>query len=71
MRERLEGKLPDDLCAYHFRHTFATDALKRGVDPITVAELTVEVSSVGLTNSGDQNALYGLCKMSWHCLTSR
>lgn len=39
LRRRLKGKLPDDLCAYHFRHSYATDALRRGVDPITVAEL--------------------------------
>lgn len=39
LRKRLSGKLPDDLCAYHFRHSYATDALRRGVDPITVAEL--------------------------------
>jgi integrase len=39
LRERLGGKLPPDLCAYHFRHSYATDALRRGVDPITVAEL--------------------------------
>lgn len=39
LRERLKDKLPSDLCAYQFRHTFATDALLRGVDPITVAEL--------------------------------
>ncbi len=39
LRKRLQGKLPDDLCAYHFRHSYATDALRRGVDPITVAEL--------------------------------
>ena len=35
----VERQVPVDLCAYHFRHTFATDALERGVDPITVAEL--------------------------------
>ncbi len=39
LRRALKDKLPTDLCAYHFRHTFATDALERGVDPITVAEL--------------------------------
>ncbi len=39
LRDRLKDKLPADLCAYQFRHTFATDALLRGVDPITVAEL--------------------------------
>lgn len=39
LRNRLKDKLPADLCAYQFRHTFATDALLRGVDPITVAEL--------------------------------
>lgn len=39
LRTALKGKLPADLCAYHFRHSFATDTLERGVDPITVAEL--------------------------------
>ena len=39
LRNRLKGELPPDLCAYHFRHSYATDALRRGVDPITVAEL--------------------------------
>ena len=39
LRTRLKGQLPEDLCAYQFRHTFATNALRRGVDPITVAEL--------------------------------
>jgi integrase len=39
LRKRLDGLVPPDLCAYVFRHTFATDALERGVDPITLAEL--------------------------------
>lgn len=39
LREDLAGQIPDDLCAYLFRHSFATDALERGVDAITVAEL--------------------------------
>lgn len=39
LRKRLAGKVPADLCAYVFRHSFATDALERGVDPITLAEL--------------------------------
>ena len=39
LRQRLKDKVPSDLCAYVFRHTFATTALVRGVDAITVAEL--------------------------------
>ncbi|REJ87797.1 MAG: site-specific integrase [Planctomycetota bacterium] len=39
MRKRLSEHLPQDLCAYLYRHTYATDALENGVDPITVAEL--------------------------------
>ena len=39
LRRRLQGALPPQLCAYVFRHTFATMALERGVDAITVAEL--------------------------------
>jgi integrase len=35
----LKDRLPTNLCAYLFRHTFATDALERGVDVITLAEL--------------------------------
>ena len=31
--------LADDVCAYMIRHTFATWALMRGVDPATLAEL--------------------------------
>ena len=39
LRKRLAGKLPDDLCMYLYRHTYATDALENGLNPITVAEL--------------------------------
>jgi integrase len=39
LRKRLTGKVPPDLCAYLFRHTFATDALERGVDAVSLAEL--------------------------------
>ena len=39
LRRRLADKFPGGLCAYLFRHAYATDALERGVDPITVAEL--------------------------------
>ncbi len=39
MRRRLKDSLPENLCAYLFRHTFATGALERGVDVITLAEL--------------------------------
>ena len=39
LRLRLAGKLPADLCAYLFRHTYATEALEHGVDPVTLAEL--------------------------------
>lgn len=39
LRIRLAGKLPPDLCAYLFRHMFATRALERGLDSVTVAEL--------------------------------
>jgi len=39
LRLRLADKLPPDLCAYLFRHTFATRALERGLDSVTVAEL--------------------------------
>ena len=39
LRTRLSDRLPADLCTYLFRHTYATDALERGVDAITVAEL--------------------------------
>jgi integrase len=39
LRRRLKDKLPATLCAYAFRHTFATTALERGLDAITVAEL--------------------------------
>ncbi|MCY2964013.1 MAG: tyrosine-type recombinase/integrase, partial [Planctomycetota bacterium] len=39
LRDTLGDKLPADLCAYSFRHTYATDALERGVDPVTLAEL--------------------------------
>lgn len=35
----LRIKLDFDLCPYALRHTFCTDALTRGVDPLTVAEL--------------------------------
>jgi integrase len=39
LRRRLKDQFPGGLCAYLFRHTYATDALENGVDPITVAEL--------------------------------
>lgn len=39
LRRRLKDQLPPNLCAYLFRHTFATGALERGLDAITVAEL--------------------------------
>ena len=39
LRNRLSTDLPADLCAYLYRHTYATEALQNGVDPITVAEL--------------------------------
>lgn len=39
LRKRLKHDLPENLCAYLFRHTFATGALERGLDAITVAEL--------------------------------
>ena len=39
LRQRLSDQLPNDLCCYLFRHTFCTDALQNGVDPVTVAEL--------------------------------
>lgn len=39
LREKLAEELPDDFCAYLFRHSFATDALERGLDAVTVAEL--------------------------------
>ncbi|MBT4868311.1 MAG: tyrosine-type recombinase/integrase [Planctomycetaceae bacterium] len=39
LRNRLSDKLPSNLCTYVFRHTYATNALERGVDPITLAEL--------------------------------
>ena len=39
LRRRPADKLPPDLCAYLFRHTFATRALERGLDTVTVAEL--------------------------------
>ncbi|MBI5760414.1 MAG: tyrosine-type recombinase/integrase [Planctomycetales bacterium] len=39
LRRRLKDQLPSNLCAYLFRHTFATGALERGLDTITVAEL--------------------------------
>jgi integrase len=39
LRRRLADKLPPDLCAYLFRHTFATRALEHGLDSVTVAEL--------------------------------
>lgn len=37
--KRLRDKLGFKLCPYSLRHTFCTDALTRGVDPLTVAEL--------------------------------
>lgn len=39
LRKNLAGKVPPDLCAYLFRHSFATDALERGVDAVSLAEL--------------------------------
>ena len=39
LRRRLREELPADLCCHCLRHTYAMDALQRGVDPITVAEL--------------------------------
>ncbi|MEM6434758.1 MAG: site-specific integrase [Cyanobacteria bacterium P01_D01_bin.115] len=39
LRNRLKGQLPDDLCLYLYRHTYATDALENGLNPVTVAEL--------------------------------
>jgi integrase len=39
LRKRLAGQLPSDLCMYLYRHTFATDALENGLNPVTVAEL--------------------------------
>lgn len=35
---RLREKVGKSFCAYHLRHTFATDALQK-LDPITVASL--------------------------------
>ena len=37
--KRLRDKLGFNLQVYSLRHTFCTDALKRGVDPLTVAKL--------------------------------
>ncbi len=37
--KRLREKLGFRICPYALRHTFCTDALTRGVDPLTVAEL--------------------------------
>jgi integrase len=37
--KRLRDKLGFNLCVYSIRHTFCTDALTRGVDPLTVAKL--------------------------------
>lgn len=39
LRNRFPEELPDNLCLYVYRHTFATDALEQGLNPITVAEL--------------------------------
>jgi integrase len=39
LRTRLAEELPKDLCMYLYRHTFATDALETGLNPVTVAEL--------------------------------
>lgn len=39
LRMRLKTQLPSDLCCYNFRHSYATAAIERGVDPITLAEL--------------------------------
>lgn len=38
-RVRVKLDLGDDVCAYGFRHGYATDALERGVPEATVAEL--------------------------------
>jgi integrase len=39
LQRRFPHDLPDDLCMYLYRHTYATDALERGVGLATVAEL--------------------------------
>lgn len=39
LKEQLESQVPSDLCLYLYRHTFATDALENGLNPITVVEL--------------------------------
>lgn len=39
LKAKLAGQVPDDLCLYLYRHTFATDALENGLNPVTVAEL--------------------------------
>ena len=36
---RLEQKIGRRFCLYHFRHTFTTDGIKKGVDPVTMATL--------------------------------
>lgn len=38
VQERIKQLVPQ-YCLYHLRHTYCTRALKRGVDPITLAEL--------------------------------
>lgn len=39
IKKRLAEKVPSNLCLYLYRHTFATDALEQGLNPMTVAEL--------------------------------
>lgn len=39
LRNRKNGGFPKNLCAYVLRHSFATDALEKGIDPITLATL--------------------------------
>jgi integrase len=39
LRKRLSDELPHNLCMYLYRHTYATDALEKGLNPVTVAEL--------------------------------
>lgn len=37
--DRLKHKLKANYCLYNFRHTWATNALQKGVDPLTVSQL--------------------------------
>ncbi len=39
IKEQLGDKIPEGICLYTYRHTYATEALTNGLDPITVAEL--------------------------------